>query len=87
MKDIITIINSKVSTQTLIIILDGVPINIASSVSEMKELCQSHFRSLNPDEDAFPGTYVGWGRGAGGEFMAAITIEGEDLSPMMRNNI
>lgn len=82
MRSIITVINPKASTGTLIIMLDGVPINIASSPNEMKELCQAHFRGLNPDEDAFPGTYVGWGRGEDGEFMAAVAIEGEDLFSM-----
>ena len=85
MKNIITTINAKASTSTLIIMLDGVPINIASSANEMKELCRAHFLGLDPNEDAFPGTYVGWGRGANGGFVAAISIEGEDLFSAMTN--
>lgn len=75
----ITVINAKVGTNKLIIILDGRPIGIASSPSEMREICEGHFNGLNPDVDPFPEIYVAWGRGANGVFQAAISIRGDEL--------
>ena len=65
---------------TIIIQMESVdgfsaPVNIASSLDEMEELCASHFNLLNPDEDICPSRYVGFARDGSGKFQAIATIE------------